>query len=377
MPPPGPMQPSGSRPPVRIAVFVSPHGFGHAARASALMLGLARQLPALSFDLYTTVPDWFFQQSGIGRFSRFPLMCDIGLVQRSPMEEDLAASLERLVRFYPPRRNVVRRLADRLLRRRCRLVICDIAPLGLAVAKTAGLPGILVENFTWDWIYEGYRDRIPGFGSLAAELKALLEMADGRIQTEPLCRPTRADLTVGPIGRPFRRPRSDTRALLGVPQGAPVVLVTMGGVRQRHLAMAASVRNQPIVYIVPGVFPDVRRQGNCIFLPHRSDHYHPDLVAAADAVVAKAGYSTIAETHAAGVPLGYILRPGFRESAVLETFIRGRMPSLKIPAASLNNGSWIEQVPDLLSLERQAPPGERPDRQTAGFLIARYGDRLG
>jgi hypothetical protein len=41
---------------LRLAVFVSPHGFGHAARAAALLAALREQRRELDVTLYTTVP---------------------------------------------------------------------------------------------------------------------------------------------------------------------------------------------------------------------------------------------------------------------------------------------------------------------------------
>ena len=43
----------------RIAWFVSPHGFAHAARASAVITAMLARRPGLRFDLYTSLPSWF------------------------------------------------------------------------------------------------------------------------------------------------------------------------------------------------------------------------------------------------------------------------------------------------------------------------------
>ena len=52
--------------PVRIAYFITPHGFGHAARAAAVMVALQAIDPALQFDIFTQVPHRFFQDSLLG-----------------------------------------------------------------------------------------------------------------------------------------------------------------------------------------------------------------------------------------------------------------------------------------------------------------------
>ena len=74
-----------------IACFVSPHGFGHAARACAVIEALSRSRPAFRFHIFTTVPRWFFAESLSGCFEYHLCCTDIGLVQVSPLEEDLEA----------------------------------------------------------------------------------------------------------------------------------------------------------------------------------------------------------------------------------------------------------------------------------------------
>ena len=82
--------------PIHITYFVSPHGFGHAARASAVMEALHRINPAICFDIYTTVPRWFFQESLSGPYAYSTMLTDVGLVQQTPFQENLPATLERL-----------------------------------------------------------------------------------------------------------------------------------------------------------------------------------------------------------------------------------------------------------------------------------------
>ena len=53
----------------RIAYFISPHGYGHAARASAVMDAIHDISPSLRFEIFTTVPQWFFEQSLTGPFA--------------------------------------------------------------------------------------------------------------------------------------------------------------------------------------------------------------------------------------------------------------------------------------------------------------------
>ena len=102
-------------------------------------------------------------------------------------------------------------------------------------------------------------------------------------------------------------------------------------------------------------------------LPHHSPIYHPDLVAAADLVVGKLGYSTVAESFAAGTRMLYVPRPTFRESAVLEAWVAARLPAEAMPFEALRAGRWVGRVAGLLARPRPVP---RPS-----FLGVRHFER--
>ncbi|MEM8934388.1 MAG: hypothetical protein AAGE94_24555, partial [Acidobacteriota bacterium] len=87
-----------------------------------------------------------------------------------------------------------------------------------------------------------------------------------------------------------------------------------------------------------------------ILIPHRSRHFHPDLVHAADAVVAKLGYSTVAEVAQAGIRLGYVPRPRFPEGPELERWVREHLACRRIEAEALVSGAWLDTLGELLAM---------------------------
>ena len=111
----------------RIAYFISPHGYGHAARAAAVMEAIRELDPTVALDVFTSVPRWFFRDSLSGDFEYHDLLTDIGMVQRTPMEADLPETLRRLNRFLPFRQSRLTDLADRLRKKGCTLVVSDIS----------------------------------------------------------------------------------------------------------------------------------------------------------------------------------------------------------------------------------------------------------
>jgi hypothetical protein len=346
-----------------VAVFVSPHGFGHAARACAVMEALAELDPLTRFEIFTLVPRWFFADSLTCSFSHHRLRTDIGLVQRTPLVEDPVETLHELSTFLPFEGSLLEQLAGALHELECRLVLCDISPLGIAVAERAGIRSVLVENFTWDWIYERYLVEHPAFAQPIAALAATFAAATVHIQSTPVCR-RNADLPlVPPVSRIARTPRQRVRERLGVAPEVPAVLVTMGGVPWRTPALERLAERQGVVFVVPGGGRRVNRRGSLLTLPQRSGFFHPDLVHACDAVIGKLGYSTLAEVYAAGVPFAFVPRPTFRESTTLERFARATLTGFAITPEQLAQGSWIERVPELI--ERPIPRHRRANGAAA------------
>lgn len=317
------------------------------------MAAVSRRRPDTVLHIYTTIDRRFFADSLDASFRYHPLQTDVGMVQKTPFSEDLPATIERLGRFYPCDGQLVQDLTRQLTTCRCRLIVCDIAPLGIAVGRQAGIATVLVENFTWDWVYAGYRNYQRELAPFCRYLRELFAAADFHLQTRPVCRPAAADITTDPISRLPRTDAVTLRRRLGIPPGAPLVVVTLGGTSRLFAFSDFSVC--PDVYVViPGGAETLTVEGRLIRLPSHGDIFHPDLIHAADAVVGKVGYSTLAEVYAAGVPFGYVTRPGFRESAVLERFVARHMPSLQISKQALETGLTAEILRRLLSLPRSA-----------------------
>jgi len=350
-----------------LAFFVTPHGFGHAARSCAVMEAIHARDPDTRFEIFTGVPEWFFRDSLDTPFGYHPYPVDVGLVQRDPLTEDLPATLRRLDELLPVDADLVASLAKSVKALGCRRIVCDIAPLGIAVARQAEIPSILVENFTWDWIYRAYLDEEPGLARPIAMLAELFETVDCHIQTEPVCRiSSRAALTVLPASRNPKTDPGTIRAALGIPPGAKVVLVTMGGIPADHPSLHGLNQFEQVWFIIPNNVASIQRRKNCILLPHHSQFYHPDLVRACDAVVGKSGYSTLAETYQAGVPFGYISRSRFPESGCLSAYIQGRMQGIEFSPPAFDRGDWLARLPELLSLPRVI----RPDAENGADRIA-------
>lgn len=356
-----------------IAFFISPHGFGHSARSAAIIQSLHQLEPTLELHIFTRAPRWFFETSLPFAFSYHECLTDIGLVQRSPLEEDLPATLKRLSSFLPFHPEALRKTALELNQLKCQVAVCDISPFGIAAAHAAGIPAVLVENFTWDWIYAGFLDQEPGFEVFITEFKNIFQSVDAHIQTQPVCAPSPAAcLVTNPVARPPRISKERIRGLLQIPDGARLVLLSMGGFELEYDFLDRVCTDQDIWFVVPGGAPETTIRHKLVLLPHHSDYYHPDLVGASDAMVSKAGYSTISEVYYAGIPFGYVSRDAFRESPVLSGFIQQNMAGLEIDGNTFQSGEWMRSIPGLLNLERIERNVPHGADQAAQFIYETY-----
>lgn len=352
----------------KIAYFISPHGFGHAARACAVIQAAQAVWPDLHFHLFTTVPEWFFQNSLASNWSYHSAICDIGLVQKSALHEDVDATLVELKRFLPFSENTVQHLVNELRVLACQFVICDIAPLGLSVAAEADLPSVLIENFTWDWIYSGYPERKDEFQPWVEYLAGVFKLATYHIKTHPYCGDGVADLITLPVSRKPRLNRALIRDTLHITPTQKTVLVSLGGIPDRLAVAGLEAFNSDTVFIVPGGSESEQWRGNLLLLPHRHPYFHPDLVAGCDSVVGKVGYSTISEIYWAGMPFAYISRPAFRESLPLVEYIRQNISGFELTPVEFESYGWLQRIDQLLELPTVNRTGENGADQIVNFL---------
>ncbi|WPD21583.1 MAG: hypothetical protein SD837_15405 [Candidatus Electrothrix scaldis] len=362
--------------PLRIGCCITPHGLGHAARACAVMEALACRLSKcvpLHYTIVSTAPAWFFAESLTTSYEIYPLQTDVGLVQQDALHADLDRTVEQLQFFYPLRVDLVDELA--VLFADCQLVLCDIAPVGIAAAAQAqkiygsSVRSVLLENFTWDWIYQPYLASHPEFAGIISYLEELYRQADYHIQAEPICAPGTVDLLAPPIARACQQERGAVRKQLGLQEEQQVVLVTMGGIGGTELPLAQMRSCREFCFVLPGQGGKAMQvDGNLFFLPSDSAIRHPDLIAACDAVIGKVGYSTLAEVYQAGIPFAYISRNSFRESGPLAAFIAREMPSLPLSEEAFRQQDLSEMLTRLCLLPRRESSAESGAEVVAAFL---------
>ena len=159
-----------------LAAYVSGHGFGHATRTAEVLRALRERAPDLPLTVITSAPEWLFREALRGPFAYRRLECDVGLAQQDALVIDEEETSRRFAGFALGWGGLVAAEAAFLRDAKTRLVLGDIPPLAFAAAHEAGVPGVGLANFSWDWIYRHASRRAPapreGRGALRGRLCA-------------------------------------------------------------------------------------------------------------------------------------------------------------------------------------------------------------
>lgn len=349
----------------RVAVYLSEHGFGHAMRSVWLLGHLAAAMPDLQLLIATRLPRWLL--AGLERAERVEAMAlPPPLVQADSLTVDHAASGELLSQVLAAWDDTVHRHAAWLRQIGADLVYSDVPAQPLAAAQAAGIAGVALGNFTWDWIYRHYADvdrRYVDAARVAAEAyrTARLYLQLPTAPTEPSGMPT---AVIPWVGRRPRRSRRAVRDALGLSARRPMVLLSFGGHPTFPLAELLRSSWARRFHWVGG-----RQLDTAASTLHRVDEEglaaagigYIDLVAAADVVVSKPGYGILADCLFTGSRLVYLARPEFPEASLLLEPTMDRLLQAVAVAPGERTAAAIGQAVDQC-LGRPAPePTERLD----------------
>jgi hypothetical protein len=332
---------------VTVAFYISGHGFGHASRSITVINALVDRRPDVRVVIRSEVAPWLVSRTVRPSVRLERIHCDTGVVQADSLNLDEAATLAGARAFMATFPDRVAAEVEWLTRHGVSLVVADLPPLGIAAAHTAGIPGIALGNFTWDWIYSGYAgsaDLVEAIGEVYAHTTQALRLPMwGGFGTMP------AITDIPFVARRSVRDPAETRRLLGLPARERLVLVSFGG------------------YGVAGLNVDALRQvaGYRVLLPGDLDEpamyaqglLYEDLVRAVDVVVSKPGYGIVSECLANDTALLYTSRGHFVEYEVLVAAMPRFLRAAFIDQRDLFAGQW---GPHLDAVLAQPAPPEQP-----------------
>lgn len=355
---------------MRIAYYISSHGYGHAARQQAVINQLAQQ--GVSVYVRTATPEKFFKSARHVHPQRY----DIGMIQSNALHFDIPASLEWMAEFLSQQESLIQQEIDFIQQNAIQLIVSDMPPIACEIASRIGLPSVVVTHFTWDWVYEHYTADYPDYQFVVDTIRAQYNQVTLALQMQiPIPHPFTMFPTIEPIPlvhNPVSQSRQAIRAQFDIPDDVPMILLSMGG----HAWGDSNIRalksfEEAIFLVMPSAWEQVKDNPKQFRqIPMNYDDYH-NLIAHADAVVGKAGGSTVAEIIGHQTPMIYTLPDNkqWREADLLGASLQEYASVEYVPMADFLAGAWIELLPDFLSKDHQWADVERDGASTTALRL--------
>ncbi|MBN1149894.1 hypothetical protein JXA84_01590 [candidate division WOR-3 bacterium] len=332
---------------IQTAYYISSHGFGHITRSFEIIKKFS------SFDTRVVCGYPFeiaknFGYCDIGAKSYTEQCTDIGVAQKDALEMDLEKTLKENFAYISEYEKLVQRELDFISKNKIEAVFSDVSPVPISAARKLGIPGYIVGNFTWDWIYGGFARVDSKYSTLEkfyrkkySETDVVFELPfSGGLDN------FKKKIRTGLVGRrPLLSNPVEAKEHLGVEKGRKTVVFAFGGFN-----VFSDFKNRGDAYtvLIPG-FEDKFITKNVRMI---STHIHrlPDVLLASDCVVTKPGYGIVSELTFLKM-LGfekrtiYCDRGPFREYDVLKKAIeRYFTRSTFIDSGKIKNGEWIKSV---------------------------------
>ena len=294
-----------------ILYYITGHGYGHAVRSHQVIRALQQRVLDLQVHVRSTAPEWLFTNPP-RRVSHTHQSVDIGIIQPDSLRMDLHATLQACRDLHNRLPALLKEEVGFIKQHGIDLIIGDTPPACFEIAARAEIPSVAITNFTWDVIYQAYTDRHPGFAPLIKEMQDFYAKA-----MLALTLPYACDMSVFPrretipwITRVSALTRSQARAVFGLPQTGPVVLLSFGGLGLDQLPWRRLNEITEFHFVTTGAAGQSR--GNLQVLDGAQRRYE-DLLRAVDVIVTKPGYGIVADVLAHRVPILYTDRGDFPE----------------------------------------------------------------
>lgn len=362
--------------------YISGHGFGHTVRQIAIINALGARRPDLGIVIRTAAPRRLFDQSVRVPTTFIEGPNDTGVIQIDSVRLDERATIAEASAFYGRLKERAATEAAILEAHDARLVISDAPPLACAAAAVAGVASVVVSNFTWDWIYEGYESQLSAAPTLLTMIRDAYAQASegwrlplhGGFATVPLV------VDVPFVARHARPDRSaaDVKRELGLPVDRPIALVSFGGYGVAGLDLHQIDCRDTVDLVLTAPADEIGSIDGPVHRIAEENIYsrglrYVDLVAAADVVVTKPGYGIIADCVANRTAMLYTSRGRFVEYDVMVAEMPNILRCEYIDLESFLAGRWRESMQRLL---RQPSPPQNPRTDGAEVVADLIANRV-
>ena len=338
-----------------IAYYITAHCYGHGVRSADIIRTINILYPEIDVHIVTGLPKSFlWSRIGTDKNSIRVRDFDIGMVQIDSIRNDVAATLDRALALYASRERLLADETAFLKEAGINLVVADIPSIPLEAAARAGIPGVAVGNFSWDWIYSEFiacdcrwLPVIEMFRAQYARADLLLRLP---FHDEMSAFSRKEDIPL--VARPGTPCRDKLARLTDSDPEKKWVMLSFTTLDLSDEALAFIERIEDCEFLT--VLPLEWRRRN-IHAVAREQASFSDVLASVDVVISKPGFGILSDCVVNNKPLIYAERTNFREYPVLEASIRKYLKHVHISTEDLYRGDLADS---LRAVETATEPAE-------------------
>ncbi len=351
---------------------ISGHGYGHAAQVVPVLNALGSLVPDVTAILRTTVPASFFRDSLTIPWDLQPVQQDIGCIQDGPLKIDVPETWAAHYRFHDSWDERVATEVAAMKEAVPALILANIPYLAIEAGSRAGIQTVALANLTWDLVLKEYsqtsnssQQRLLQY-IRAAYAKTSIAL---RITPAPTLDAFATSLNIGPITNPASPERKKLASALNLAPGERTVLVGFGGIPLASLPFEQIQQLRPYRFLFTGPVPAGYSR---IHSTETLSFSVKTLLASADIIMTKPGYSTIVEAVTLQQPVVYVRRYNFADEAPLVDYLHSYGRGIELSLDDFTQGRWEPALQQALASPAPSCQSAPTGAKEAATIIARY-----
>jgi len=294
---------------IKIAYYISDHGYGHATRDIAIIRELLEHFDDIKISICTSEPLEFLKRSLVNNEERInfrDIKNDFGYCVTHDLKIHPTKTKRKVKRWLNNWQYYIKREMRFLKKNKINILISDIPPQPLICASKLKIPSIAVTNFTW---YEVYKDLFSKENFIKKIKEAYTKADKGLIlpfETGNL--PFKSKKRIGLISRKITKKYKQKRKEMGVNPTENLVFVGVGksyfNTKKTKFKISETIKKNYSFLTSSGYdlmpFPHYE-------IPDKATESQ-NYINACDFVISKFGYGVVSEALRGKIPMALTTR---------------------------------------------------------------------